>query len=136
MARWLIKSDPGTYSAADLERDGRTTWDGVSNPAAVSHIRAMAAGDELLVYHTGGERAVVATGRVVSAPRDAAAGERRSAVVEVAFGGWLKSPVPLAAIKSEPGLADFGLVRIGRLSVMPVSAEQWRRIVAMSKRER
>ncbi len=134
MGRWLIKSDPGSYGASDLERDRRTVWDGVTNAAAVKNIRAMAVGDDVLVYHTGEERAVVATARVVSPPRDARGAGRASAVVDVEFGSWLASPVPLAAVKADPQLADFALVRIGRLSVMPVSDAQWRKIIALSKR--
>ncbi len=126
MAFWLVKSDPEDYSAADLERDGRTVWDGVRNALAQRHLRGMRPGDGVLVYHTGAERAVVARATVVGVPREAADGS--GATVELEFAGWLPRPVPLAEIKADPALAGLALVRQGRLSVMPVTAEEWRRL--------
>lgn len=128
MAHWLVKSDPEDYSAADLARDGRTVWDGVRNALAQRHLRDMRPGDEVLVYHTGAEKAVVARATVVGAPRPAADGS--GVTVELAFAGWLPRPVSLAAIKADPALAGLALVRQGRLSVMPVTAGEWRRLVA------
>jgi predicted RNA-binding protein with PUA-like domain len=132
--RWLIKSDPDEYSAADLERDGTTVWDGVTNALAQKHMRAMSAGDDVLVYHTGDEKAVVAVARVSAAPRpDPKDKSGKLSVVALAFARWLPSPASLSTIKADKSLADFALVRIGRLSVMPVTAAQWKRIEAISK---
>jgi len=133
MKRWLVKSDPDEYSAADLERDRQTAWTGVKNPLAQKHLQAMSPGDAVLVYHTGDEKAVVATARVASAPRlDPAERSGRTNVVDLAFGAWLPKPVPLAEIKADPFFRDFALVRMSRLSVMPVSDEQWKRLLEMA----
>lgn len=133
MNRWLIKSDPDEYSAVDLARDGATDWTGVTNPVAQKHLAAMKAGDALLIYHTGAEKSVVATGRVTAAgkPVSGADGAKR-VVVDIAFSKWLKTPVALRDVKADPFFADFALVRIGRLSVMPVTEEQWSRIMTMA----
>lgn len=131
--RWLVKSDPDEYSARDLERDGRTTWEGVSSAPAQKHMREMRAGDAVLVYHTGAEKSIVARAAVASPPRpDPADPAGKRVVVELAFEGWLDAPVSLAAIKSDPTFADFALVRIGRLSVMPVRPAEWKRIEQLS----
>lgn len=133
MNRWLVKSDPDEYSAHDLERDGKSDWSGVRNPAAQGHLRAMQPGDGVLVYHTGKERAVVATATVASAPRpDPGDKTGKSVTVDLAFDAWLKGVVPLAAFKVEPAFKEFALVRIGRLSVMPVTADQWKRTLKMA----
>lgn len=130
MPRWLIKSDPDEYSAADLERDGRTLWTGVRNATAQRHIRAMQAGDEVLIYHTGGQRSVVARARVAGAPApDPTDKSGKAYAVELTFASWLKAAIELATIKADPALADMPLVRIGRLSVMPVTATQWHRLI-------
>lgn len=133
MAYWLVKGDPSEYGAAHLEREEKTTWTGVTNPLAQRHLRSMAAGDEMLVYHTGGEKSIVARGRVVNTsgpdPKDKSG---RAVLVEIAFSGWLKSPVELAAIKSDKRFADFDLVRNSRLSVMPVSKSHWDAILKMA----
>ncbi len=134
MAGWLVKSDPDEYSAADLERDGTTLWDGVRNPAAQQHMRAMKAGDPLLLYHTGNEKAVVATGKVAAAPQpDSGDPGGKAVAVRLAFDAWLEHPVPLAAIRNEPSLAEFDLVRISRLSVMPVSSAHWKIILRLAE---
>lgn len=131
MARWLIKADPDDYGAHELERDRRTTWDGVSNALALRHVRAMQPGDELLMYHTADEKAVVARARAVSAGRpDPADPAGKRAVVDVEFVGWLATPIPLASLRSDPALASFGLVRNSRLSVMPVPDAVWDRLIS------
>jgi predicted RNA-binding protein with PUA-like domain len=133
MNRWLVKSDPDEYAAADLERDKTTRWTGVSNATAQQHLRSMAAGDEIFLYHTGAQRAVVATGRVAAGPRlDPADKAGKLVLVELTFDRWLKTPVTLEAIKAQPAFASFDLVRISRLSVMPVSADHWRRILKLA----
>lgn len=122
MATWLIKTEPTEYSFADLQREKKAAWTGVSNPVALKNIRAMKTGDALLFYHTGKEKAVVALAKVVSDPypdpKDAALTIFDAAPVKP-----LKTPVTLAAIKADPRFKDFLLVRIGRLSVMPVAPE-------------
>ena len=130
---WLLKTEPGTFAWQDLVRDGRATWDGVKNPAALGHLRAMQPGDLAFVYHTGGEKAVVGICRVVSAPYpDPAAGDPRLVVVDLEPVKPMPAPVTLAAIKADRQFAGFALVRIPRLSVMPVTPEQWRAIQAMA----
>lgn len=131
MAHWLVKSDPETYSAHDLERDQQTVWDGVSNPVALRHIRAMAAGDEVFVYHTGDEKAIVALAAVASAPRPDPKNSKL-VVVDLRFTRWVPQPVTLATVKAEPAFADFELVRVPRLSVMPVPAALWTRLLKMT----
>ena len=129
MVHWLVKSDPDTYGLDDLERDRKTLWDGVANPVAVKHIRAIAAGDSLLVYHTGAEKAVVGIARAASAgrpdPKDA-----KLAVFDLEFVRRAAKPVTLAALKADPAFAAFDLVRLPRLSVMPVPAPLWKKILA------
>lgn len=123
MSAFLVKTEPSTYAFADLVRDGKTTWDGVKNPLALIHLRTMAKGDLVLVYHSGAEKAVVGLARVSAGPRpDPKAGDPRLVVVDLAPVVAAKSPVSLAAVKAEPACRDLGLVTISRLSVMPVSA--------------
>jgi predicted RNA-binding protein with PUA-like domain len=128
--RWLLKTEPSTYSFADLEREKVATWDGVSNPVALKHLGSMSAGDECFVYHTGDEKRIVGTARVVKGPYpDPKATDPRLVVVDLAPGKRLERPVTLAEIKADSRFAGWELVRIGRLSVMPVSAEQWKWIL-------
>lgn len=122
---WLVKSDPDEYSADDLKRDGRTRWTGVRNPAARKALTAMKKGDVVLIYHTGDARAIVALAKVAAPVGDDAAEP------ELVFQRRLKQPIPLSAIKADAFFADFALVRQGRLSVMPVTAEQWTRLLAL-----
>lgn len=126
---WLLKTEPSTYSFDDLMRDGTTVWDGVSNPGALKHIRSMKKGDELFIYHTGEEKAIVGTGRVVSAPySDPKSKDPRLVVVEIAAGKKLERPITLQEIKADKVFAGFELVRIPRLSVMPVPEPLRKRI--------
>ncbi|MFO0833265.1 MAG: EVE domain-containing protein [Phycisphaerales bacterium] len=129
MATFLVKTEPGDYSFADLARDKRAAWTGVSNAAALIALRAMKQGDRVYIYHTGAEKAVVGEARVVShgayqdpkKPGTNDKGEPKFAVVDLAPVGTLASPVSLASLKADPRCKDFGLVRQPRLSVMPVS---------------
>ena len=132
MARWLFKEEPEHYSFADLQRDRTTIWDGVSNNLAQKNLRQVKAGDRVLFYHTGKEKAVVGEMRVRIGPHAAEEGSKQ-VVIEVEVVGPLARPVSLATIKDDPLLKDWDLVRLPRLSVMPVSTEQWRRIVELSK---
>jgi predicted RNA-binding protein with PUA-like domain len=130
---WLLKTEPEAYAYADLERDGSTVWDGVSNNAALIHIRNMRPGDQALIYHTGDERQAVGLAEVTSAPyADPKLGDAKLAVVDVRPLRRLARPVTLAEVKADPAFADFALVRQGRLSVVPVSPEQWARLLAMA----
>jgi predicted RNA-binding protein with PUA-like domain len=124
MPSFLLKTEPSTYSWADLVREGRTTWDGITNAAALIAIRQMKAGDEALIYHSGKDKAIIGIAKIVrSAYQDPKRADPKLAVVDVAPVKALKEPVPLSRIKAEKELADFGLVRISRLSTMPVSAK-------------
>lgn len=133
MHRWLVKSDPDEYSAHNLAEEGRTAWTGVANPLALQHLRAMTDGDEVLVYHTGEQRAIVALAAVAGKPRpDPKDKSGKSVVVDLEFRGWLKTPVTLSDIKDDAAFAAFDLVRFSRLSVMPVGAAHWKKIQTMS----
>ena len=133
MARWLFKVEPGCYSFADLERDGTTLWDGVTNALARKNLRQGQPGDRIWFYHTGDEKAIVGLMEAVSGPQaDPNEDDPKSVVVEVRPVKRLKSPVTLARIKDDPLLADWELVRLPRLSVMPVSEAQWRRVEALA----
>jgi predicted RNA-binding protein with PUA-like domain len=120
---WLVKTEPSTYSYADLERAGRAVWDGVANPVALKNLKAMAVGDRVFVYHTGGEKIVVGVAEVVKA---AYADAKGLPVVDLKAVAPLSSPVTLATIKAEPTFADSALVKQGRLSVVPLTAAQER----------
>lgn len=130
MAYWLAKSEPGVYSYADLVRDTRTEWSGVHNALALQHLKRMRPGDEIFFYHSGGERAVVGISRVASAPHPDPHDERGSWSVEVRPVRRLRAPVALAVLRTDPTLRDFTLLRMSRLSVMPVTREQWRQVLA------
>jgi len=127
---WLLKTEPSAYSYDDLEREGRAVWDGVTNPVALKNLRAMQAGDEALVYHTGDEKAVVGRARVARAAyADPKKGDARLVVVDLEPQGRLKVPVTLAEIKAMPAFADSPLVRQGRLSVVPLTPPQWKAVL-------
>jgi predicted RNA-binding protein with PUA-like domain len=134
MAQWLVKEEPDHYGYEQLERDGRTVWAGVRNPLAQKHLRGIRKGDRILYYHTGKEKAVVAVAKAGNDaypdPKDATG---KLFVVDVLPGKRLTTPVTLAAIKADPAFASFALVRMSRLSVMPVSDAEWARIEAMSR---
>ena len=126
---WLLKTEPSAYAYDDLERDGRAVWDGVTNPVALRNLRNMKEGDRALVYHTGDEKAAVGLAVVARAAYpDPKGKDPRLVVVDLAPAGRLKRPVTLAEIKAMPVFADSPLVRQGRLSVVPLTAAQWRAI--------
>ena len=132
MAYWILKTEPSTYSFADLERDGKTVWDGVANAQALIHIRAMQSGDEALIYHSGDERSIVGRAEIVSAPyADPQLDDPKRVVVDVEQRGRVARPITLATIKADPAFAQLGLVRQGRLSIVPVSAELWHKLIEM-----
>lgn len=124
MSAWLLKTEPSTYSFADLQKEKRTRWEGVKNAAALLHLRKMATGDDLLIYHTGNEKAVMGIARLFTP-------DAKNGVVEIECMKPLKHPVTLAAIKADKAFKEFALVKISRLSAMPVSAEHYKRILSM-----
>lgn len=133
MGYWLLKTEPQAYSYADLLREGGTVWDGVTNNVALKHLRTMQPGDQALIYHTGDERRAVGLAEVTSAPYpDPRQDDPRLVVVDVRPLRLLPRPVDLATIKADPFFAEFALVRQGRLSVVPVTPEQWARLLAMA----
>ena len=129
MANWLFKEEPETYSFADLERDGSTTWSGVTNALAQKHLRAVKKGDRVFFYATGKEKAVVGLMEVLTAPApDPADDTGKCVAVTVKPVRRLATPVTLAAIKADKAFARWELVKQARLSVMPVSDDEWQRI--------
>ena len=127
MAYWLFKTEPDCYSYADLENDGRTLWDGVANNLALKYMREVHKGDLALVYHTGDEKAAVGICEVVSEPYvDPKLNDPKMVVFDVKPKKNLSKPVTLAQVKAEKALADFLLVKNSRLSVMPVTDQQWK----------
>lgn len=134
MRRWLLKTEPSEFSYDDLEGAGRATWDGVRNPQALANLRAMSPGDGALVYHTGAERAAVGSAEVrTGAYPDPAVNDPRLVVVEVTPRGRLPRPVSLAELRAEPVFAGSPLLRQGRLSVVPLTEEQWGRVLALGR---
>ena len=131
---FLFKEEPAHYAYDDLVRDGKTSWTGVKNPLAQKHLRSVKKGDRIFYYHTGDEKAVVgiarAAGDAYPDPKDPAG---RLHAVDVVPVKKLARPVPLAEIKASAAFRDFPLVRISRLSVMPVSDREWDGIEKMAK---
>ncbi|MGL4555025.1 MAG: EVE domain-containing protein [Gemmataceae bacterium] len=134
MAYWLFKEEPTSYGFADLTRDGRSVWDGIANPQALKNLRAVRAGDRVFFYATGGVKAVVGEMRVVRGPQTPE-DDPKAVSVEVEPVAALVRPVTLAAIKGEAALAGWDLVRLPRLSVVPVTESQWKRVQEMSEAE-
>lgn len=134
-SHWLVKSEPNSYSYGDLAREGKTVWDGVRNNAAALHLKAMKEKDEVLFYHSQEGLAVVGIARVVrTAFPDKTDPAGRFVAVELAPVRPLGRPVTLAEMKAEPALADMAMLRQSRLSVSPVSADQWNIILKMAER--
>jgi predicted RNA-binding protein with PUA-like domain len=133
MAHWLVKSEPGKYSFADLQRDGRTVWDGVRNNTAALHLKAMKVGDQAFFYHSQEGLEVVGVAEVVREafldPSDPAG---RFVAVELAPVRPLKQPVTLARMKAEPALAEMAMLKLFRLSVSPVRDAEWATILKLA----
>jgi predicted RNA-binding protein with PUA-like domain len=130
---WLFKEEPSSYSFDALVKDERTVWSGVKNPLARKHLRGVKRGDRIFYYHTGDEKAIVGVARALGDARaDAADKTGKAVVVDVGPVKKLARPVTLAAIKADPAFDSFPLVRISRLSVMPVSDAEWARIERMA----
>ncbi len=119
---YLLKTEPTVYSFADLQRDKSTVWDGVSNPVALKHLREMKPGDRLVIYDTGDEKSAVGTASVVSVD----ASDPKNPQVKIKVGKALGKPVTLAEVKAQKLFADSPLVRQGRLSVVPLTAAQFK----------
>ncbi len=133
MPYWLVKTEPETYSFAQLQKDKRTVWEGVKNALALQHLRNMKSGDQMLIYHTGKEKAVVGIAKITNAPYpNPKLNDPRMVVVDLQSLQPLKHPVSLNVIKSDPSFADWELVRMSRLSVMPVSQKQWNAIMELA----
>ncbi|HEY2986637.1 MAG TPA: EVE domain-containing protein [Candidatus Binatia bacterium] len=133
--RWLFKTEPTAYSFQQLDKDKRTVWDGVKNNLALKHLSKIKHGDSIFIYHTGDEKAVVGVAKALSeAYPDPAQKDPKLRVVEIEAEKALPRPVALAEIKSNPKLQSFDLARLPRLSVMPVSDEQWKIIEELSRR--
>ena len=134
MAYWLLKSDPNVYSYADLESDRQTIWDGVNNNLALKHIRTAQPKDLALIYHTGDERRAVGIGEIISESYpDPKLNDPKRAVFDIKAVRSLPQPVTLAQIKQDPDFEGFDLIRISRLSVVPVSEAHWQKILKLAE---
>jgi predicted RNA-binding protein with PUA-like domain len=133
MACYLLKTEPDAYSYDDLVRDKQTTWDGITNPLALKHLRGMAKGDTLVIYHTGKERQAVGLARAASDPyADPKAGDPKRAVVDIRAWKRLPAPVSLAMFHEDAVLKHTDLVRISRLSVVPLTDAQLARVLKLA----
>jgi predicted RNA-binding protein with PUA-like domain len=131
---WLLKEEPAHYSFDDLVRDGRTAWTGVRNPLAQKHLRSMRKGDRVFFYHTGDVKAVVGIAEAACPPYpDPTDKTGKLHAIDIVPVKKLKQSVTLAAIKADEAFASFPLVRISRLSVMPVTDDEWKRIEAIGR---
>lgn len=134
MAMWLFKEEPTHYSYADLEKDGGTVWDGVENAQARNNLRQVKKGDRIFYYHTGKVKAIVAEMKALAdAAADPNSDDEKAVLVQVGPVRPLKNPVTLAAVKADAELKQWELARLPRLSIMPVSAAQWKRVEQLSK---
>src|SRR5262245_47814728 len=130
---WLRKEEPTHYGFDAFVSDGRAVWSGVRNALAQKHLRGIAQGDRIFYYHTGNEKAVVGIATALSGPYpDPEDASGKYVAVDIARGRRLPRPVPLAEIKADPAFKDFPLVRLARLSVMPVTDAEWARIEGMA----
>jgi len=130
MANWLFKSDPDVYGFQHLEKDKHTVWDGVANPVALKNLRSCKKGDKVMIYHTGDEKTIVGLAEITKeAYPDPKQKNERMVVVEIKVLERLKRPITLSEVKARKEFADFALVRLPRLSVMPVTDAQWRALL-------
>ena len=133
MAYWFVRSEPDVYSIDDLKRDGKTTWDGVRNNAAALHLKTMKVGDEVIFYHSNIGKEVVGVAKVVKeAFPDASDPTGRWVAVELGYGRHLPKSVPLPDLKAEPALSQMAMIRQSRLSVSPVTADEWKVVLKMA----
>lgn len=133
MRYWLLKTEPDEYSYADLERDSSTVWDGVNNPLALKHLRTMEIGDLVFIYHTGKERRVIGVAEVVTQPYpDPKLDDAKRVVVQVRAIQRVAQPITLTKIKQDGNFEGFDLLRLSRLSVVPVSESHWQRLLHLT----
>ena len=133
--RWLFKTEPSAYSFQQLQKDKKTVWDGVKNNLALKNLKDIKKGDEILMYHTGDEKAVVGVARALSgAYPDPGKKDPKLLVVDIEAMKPLPRPVTLAEVKGNSKLKNFDLARLPRLSIMKVSDEQWEMIEGMAKK--
>ena len=134
MAYWLLKTEPDCYNWDRLKSDGKTVWDGITNALALKNLRTAAKGDLALIYHTADQRSAIGIAKITSAPYpDPNLGDKRLTVVDLKPVRALRHPVSLDQIKADPAFAGWVLLRISRLSVVPVPPEMWKRIEELSK---
>ncbi|MGD9587877.1 MAG: EVE domain-containing protein [Pyrinomonadaceae bacterium] len=134
MNYWLVKQEPSSYSFDDLQKEGRTDWTGVRNYQARNNLAAMKKGDKVFFYHSGGEKAVVGTAKVSkTAFQDPTTDDEAWVAVEIEAGKPLTKPVSLADIKTNPKLKDIALLKLSRLSVVPITRAEYDEIISMSK---
>ncbi|GJM24958.1 MAG: ubiquinol-cytochrome c reductase [Phycisphaerae bacterium] len=132
MQYWLFKTEPNDYSFDDLVRDRKTVWDGVGNNTALMHMRNVKKGDSVFVYHTGKDKHIAGIASVVRGPYpDPELDDEKRAVVDIKAVKAVPNPVTLAAVKADPGFAEFHLVTISRLSAMPVKPAWWKKLCKM-----
>jgi predicted RNA-binding protein with PUA-like domain len=133
--RWLFKTEPSVYSFQQLQKDKKTIWDGVANNLALKNLKDIKKGELILIYHTGDERQAVGVARALGgAYPDPSKKDPKALVVDIEAVKALSRPVTLAEVKANKKLANFDLVRLGRLSIMKVSDEQWKTIEEMAER--
>ena len=130
MAYWLLKTEPSTYSYEDLIRDKKTVWDGITNNLALKHIRTIHKGDLAFIYHSGNEKQIVGIGEIISEPYpDPKQKDSKLVIFDIKPTNKLKQCVTLKEIKTDKRFKDFGLVRMSRLSVVPVTEIQWKNLM-------
>ena len=133
MPHWLLKTEPESYSWQDLRRERRTVWDGISNPLALKNMRAASRGDEVIIYHTGRERRAMGLARITRpAYPDPKLDDPRRLVINISAGKPLAEPVTLVNIKTDPAFRGWDLLRLSRLSFVPVPSDMWRRLLEIS----
>ena len=133
MAYWLLKTEPDAYSWDDLVKDKKTTWNGITNALALKHLRTMKKGDLALIYHTGGERAAVGIAAITTNPYpNPNEADEKLVVVDLKPKKKLANPVGLDVIKADKAFAGWDLLRISRLSIVPVPPAMWKRIEALA----
>lgn len=134
MAYWLMKTEPDEYSYSDLEQEGTTVWNGVKNALALKHLRNMSSGDLVFIYHTGKQRQIIGLAEVVSEPYpDPALNDSKRVVVDIRVMKRISQPLTLKKIKESNLFKDFDLLRLPRLSVLPVSESYWDLILKLAK---
>jgi predicted RNA-binding protein with PUA-like domain len=133
MAQFLFKTEPSDYAFSDLIRDGGTVWSGIKNAAALIHLRSVRKGDAIVIYHSGTEKAAIGLATAASAPfADPELDDPRRVVVKLTPGKPFKRPVPIAEFRADPVLKSTELVRFTRLSVMPLTPDQFKRVLALA----